>query len=48
MFVWNETDVLTYLEVEPEIEVDSIWHKYLFSKDGLRIELTIFQYDGDI
>ncbi len=48
MLVWNEVDILTCLEVEPEIEADSIWHKYIVSKHDLRLELTIYQYDGDI
>jgi len=48
MFVWDETDVLTCLEVEPEIEPDAIWYKYIVEKDGLRLELFIYQYDGDI
>ena len=48
MLIWNEIDVLTCLEVEPEIEADGIWHKYSVSKHGIRLELTIYQYDGDI
>lgn len=48
MLVWNEIDVLTCLEVTPEIETDGIWHKYLVKKDGLTLDITIYQYDGDI
>ncbi len=48
MLVWDETDVLTCLEVEPEVDPDAIWHKYTVEKDGLRLQLIIHQYDGDI
>jgi len=48
MLVWNETDVLTCLQFEPEIEPDAIWYKYTVKKDGLRLEILIYQYDGDV
>ena len=48
MLVWDETDVLTCLEVMPEIEPDGIWHKYTVLKHGMRLELTVYQYDGDV
>ena len=48
MLVWNETDVLTVLEVVPEIEADQLSHIYSTSKNGIKLEITIFQYDGDV
>lgn len=48
MLVWDETDVLTVLEVIPEIEIDGIWHKYVIEKEGIELKITIYQYDGDI
>ena len=48
MLVWDETDVLTCLEVKPEIEPDGIWHKYSVSKHGILLELTVYQYDADV
>ncbi|WP_028766375.1 hypothetical protein [Shewanella fidelis] len=48
MLVWDETDVLAVLEVEPEVEADGIWHKYTVSKGSITLALTIYQYDGDV
>ncbi|WP_029215794.1 hypothetical protein [Pseudoalteromonas maricaloris] len=48
MLIWDETDVLTVLEVIPEQEVDGIWHKYCVEKDSLKLVITIYQYDGDV
>ena len=48
MLNWDETDVLTVLEVIPEQEVDGIWHRYVVEKDGIQLVLTVNQYDGDV
>lgn len=48
MLTWDETDVLTVLEVLPEIEPNGIWHKYFVEKEGVRLTLLIYQYDGDV
>ena len=48
MLDWDETDVLTVLEVIPEVETDGIWHYYTVSKDGMELRVTIYQYDGDV
>lgn len=48
MLIWDETDVSAVLEVEPEVEVDGIWHKYSVSRDGIVLCITIYQYDGDV
>ncbi len=41
MLVWDETDVLTVLEVIPDIGQDAIWHKY-------SVKILLYQYDGDV
>jgi hypothetical protein len=48
MLVWDETDVLACLEAEPETGPDATWHQYTLKKDGLRLELLIYRYDGDV
>lgn len=48
LLVWDETDVLTVLEVAPEVEADGIWHKYVIEKDGIKLNILIYQYDGDV
>ncbi len=48
MLIWDETDLITCLEVEPEKETDGIWHKYTISKDGMILEIIIYQYDREI
>ena len=48
MLVWNEYDFVECLGVLPEVGEDGIEHFYKIEKDGLRLEITVFQYDGDI
>ncbi len=48
MLVWDETDLIECLEVVPEVEHDSIWHRYLIEKHRLKLEILLFQYDGDV
>ncbi|MCL9782110.1 Ypar14, super integron cassette [Vibrio sp. S4M6] len=48
MLDWDEIDVLSVLEVIPEVEEYSTYHLYVVEKDGLRLSVTIHQYDGDI
>ena len=42
MIEWDETDVLTVLEVLPEVNYDDMWHRFIVAKDGLTLEVTIF------
>src|ERR1700733_8420108 len=44
---WDETDFLTCLEVPPTIDEFETYH-YSVSKDSLRLELSVFQFDSDI
>jgi hypothetical protein len=48
MLVWNEYDFIECLGVLPEVKEYKTSHFYKVEKDGLRLELTVFQYDGDI
>ena len=48
MLVWNETDVTTCLEIEPAVGEDGTSHRYHVARDGLSLEFTVWQYDGDV
>jgi len=48
VLVWDETDLLTCLEVEPEVEADGIWHKYSVKRNDITLNIHIYQYDGDV
>ena len=48
MLTWTETDFLECLGVLPVEAQHGISHTYTVAKDGLRLELTVFQYDGDV
>ena len=48
MLVWNPTDFLQCLEVEPVVDDNEISHLYILERDGIRLTLTVFQYDGDV
>jgi hypothetical protein len=47
-FTWDQVDVLTCLEVEPEVDEDSVSLHYELSRNGWEIELTIFPADRDL
>jgi hypothetical protein len=46
--VWNETDFLVCLEVEPTIDEFECGYHYCVKKDGLRLELSVYQFSSDI
>jgi hypothetical protein len=48
MLKWNPTDALTVLEVEPVVAEHEVSHAYRVAKDGMRLDLTVFQYAGDV
>ena len=45
--VWNPTEFLGYLEVEPSIGEYEEYH-YVVSQPPLRLEFSIYPYDGDV
>jgi hypothetical protein len=45
---WNEADFAACLEVLPTIDEYATGHHYKVEKDGLRLELSVYQYDSDI
>jgi hypothetical protein len=48
MIEWDETDVLTCLEVEPEVGEDRLFYRYLVRRAALALELIVYPYDGDV
>ena len=48
MLAWNDADVAACLEVLPSIDEDGVCYSYAVEKDGLRLELAVFPYDGEI
>ena len=48
MLHWDPIDLLACLEVEPCTDADGVEHAYSVSRDGLRLLITVFQYDGDV
>ena len=48
MLKWDPTDLLICLKVEPRTDVHGIDHYYEVVKDGLRLRITVFQYEGDV
>jgi hypothetical protein len=48
MLIWNPYEFIECLAVVPEVDEDKTAHLFKVTKDGLRLELSIFQYDGDV
>jgi hypothetical protein len=48
MLVWNVYEFIECLEVIPEVEEYETSHSFRIKKHNLRLELTIFQYAGDV
>jgi hypothetical protein len=48
MLTWNQYEFTECLEVLPEVGEDENHHTFRVEKDGLRLELTVFQYAGDV
>jgi hypothetical protein len=48
MLNWDPTDLLICLKVEPHADPDGVEHSYSVSQNGLRLLISIFQYDGDV
>ncbi len=46
--VWDEADFIACLEVLPEVEEYEVSHHFRVEKDGLRLDLTIYQLDSDV
>jgi hypothetical protein len=47
-FTWNETDLIECLGVIPEVEAHGIQHRFVVPREGLRLVVTVSQYDGDV
>ena len=48
MLKWNEYEFIECLGVLPEIGQDGLSHLYRVEKEGLRLDLIVFQYDADV
>ena len=48
MLVWNETDFTACLETVPVVGDSDTSHTFIVADSGLRLELTVFQFDGDV
>ncbi len=48
MLVWNQYEFVECLGVLPEVEEYETCHSFRVERDGLRLSLTVFQYDGDV
>jgi len=47
-FVWNEYEFVECLGVLPEVSEHDVSHTFRVERDGLRLELNVSQYDGDV
>ena len=48
MIEWDPTDLLECLEVEPAVDKSGVEHTYEVIKDGLKLIISVFQYDGEV
>jgi hypothetical protein len=46
--VWEPLDFLSALGVVPEVGEYGTSHKYVVSQPPIRLEITVWQYDGDV
>jgi hypothetical protein len=45
---WNKYELIECLGVLPEVGRDELSHFFRVEKDGLRLELVVFQYEADV
>lgn len=48
MLVWDEADVTACLETAPVVGDYEVSHAFTVAGDGLRLEIVIFQHEGDV
>lgn len=48
MMQWNETDLMTCLEVFPTIDEDNLYHEFLVQQDDLALSILVYQYEGEV
>jgi hypothetical protein len=46
--VWEPLDFLDVLGVSPEVGEYETSHKYIISRSPMRLEITLWQFDGDV
>jgi hypothetical protein len=48
MMNWNQYEFIECLGVLPEVDEDETYYSFKIEKDGMRLDLTLFQYFGDV
>lgn len=48
MLVWDEADFVACLETLPVFSEDDLSYWFSVAKDGLTLQLTVFEFEGDI
>ena len=48
MLKWNPHELIECLEVLPQVGEDKTSHLFEVARDGLRLELAVFQYEADV
>lgn len=48
MLVWNEADLVNYLECVPDVAEHEVRHRFAVTRDSLCLEILIRQFDGDV
>jgi hypothetical protein len=47
-FTWNETDLIECFGVVPEVEIHGLEHRFVVLREGLRLAVTVSQYDAEV
>lgn len=48
MLEWNETDLMSCLEVFPTIHEQDMYHEFVVERDDLRLSILVYQYTGEV
>lgn len=48
MLVWDDADFIACLETLPVVGEYEVSHAFTVAGDGLRLEIVVFQHDGDV
>lgn len=48
MMQWNETDLMSCLEVFPTIHEQDMYHEFIVERNSLRLSIFVYQYQGEV
>lgn len=48
MMQWNETDLMSCLEVFPTIHEQDMYHEFIVERGNLRLSILVYQYKGEV